>query len=128
MQQQQIELQKKIAKEANKRNLELDARNHVLNLIRDANEAFENAERLVLQAKATDQKAQAAIAEYNRQNIGQEGQEQEGESNEILPPEIMKLISEAKFAQQIAQEATEKYNDLRKAADTSVNQFNAKFH
>jgi hypothetical protein len=137
-QQQQIEIQEKITKALAERNLEIEARNHVLNLIRDSNEAYKIAEGLIEQAKIANQAAEAAIGDYNshrteqqqlQQQQQQQQQQQEEQKDEMsLPPEIISLVNEAKIMQKKAQGATDNYNDLRKAADLAVNEFNVRFH
>ena len=42
-------------------------------------------------------------------------------------PELSQLINEAKISDQKAKVAQEKYNDLRKVADTAVEKYIAKF-
>ncbi|MGB8100698.1 MAG: hypothetical protein WCE96_03365, partial [Nitrososphaeraceae archaeon] len=69
--------------------------------------------------------AQAALDEAKSRQ--KEVQKEQGGHNNILSPELTQLINEAKISDQKAQIALEKYDNLRKAANTAVEDFNTKF-
>lgn len=124
--QQKIIKHKRIHDDAKEQRQRHDAKERVQNLIREANEALNNAEELVGQAKLAEQKAQSTIEEFNNQESETTEEEVEG-NKQIIPQEINHLINEAKIADQIAQAAVEKYNDLRRAADIATKEFNTKY-
>ncbi|MEP6576916.1 MAG: hypothetical protein ABJB85_10855, partial [Nitrososphaerota archaeon] len=111
------------AKEQRQKN---KARDIMQSLIRDADAALKNAKGLLKQSNLANQKAHDAIEEVKGQQTETPQQDQE-KNKEIIPPKVTQLISEAKISEQIANDAVKKYNDLRRAADTAVEEFMTKF-
>ena len=109
-----------------KQSLENEARHKVQNQVQKAESALNIAQELTKQAKLADQKAQAALDEAkSRQKETQKDQDRH--NNNILSPELTQLINEAKITDQTAQIALEKYDNLRRTANTAVEDFNTKF-
>lgn len=108
-----------------KQSLENEARHNVQNQVQKAESALNIAQELTKQAKLADQKAQAALDEAKSRQKGTQ-KDQEGNNN-ILSPELTQMINEAKISDQMAQIALEKYNNLRRAANTAVEDFVTKF-
>ena len=110
------------AKEQSQKN---EARNNVQDLIQKAESALDNAQGLIKQSKLANQKAQAALEEAkSRQKETPKDQE---EHINVVSPELGQLINEAKISDQTAQNALEKYNNLRRAANSAVEDFNTRF-
>ncbi len=128
--QEQIQLQlKKETNEQKQQQLqEIEARQNVQILIGQANNAFDQAQELVKQAKITNLKAQAAVDAYLNEMKGKITiPENKDALYDLLPSEIKALINEAKIADQNALEAIDSYNELRKVADQSVAEFNTQY-
>lgn len=124
--QQKIIVQKRIVEEAKEQREKYEARERVQDLIREANEALNNAGELIGQAKSADQKAQSMVEEFNKHESETTEQGQEG-SRQSVPKEISHLINEAKIAEQIAHAAVLKYDDLRRAAENALKEYNAQY-
>ena len=110
------------AKEQSQKN---EARNNVQDLIQKAKSALDNAQDLKKQSKLANQKAHAALEEAkSRQKETPKDQE---EHINVESSELSELINEAKILDQKAQNALEKYNNLRRSANSAVEDFNTRF-
>ena len=110
------------AKEQRQKN---EARDIMQSLIRDADAALKNAKVLLKQSNLANQKAHDAIEQVkSRQTETQQDHEKTGDN---IAPELSHLINEAKTSDQKAKDAVKKYNNLRRAADTAVEEFMTKF-
>jgi len=110
---------------AKKQSPENRARHQVQDLVQKADSALNDAQELTKQAKLANQKAQAAIEdEKSRKKDSQNDQE---ENTNIISPELTQLINEAKKSDKIAQDAIEKYDKLKRAANVAVEDFNTRF-
>ncbi len=109
------------AKEQRQKN---EARDIMQSLIRDADAALKNAKVLLKQSNLANQKTHNAIEEIKGQQTETPQQEK---NKEIIPPKITQLITKAKNSEQIANDAVKKYNNLRRTADTAVEEFMTKF-
>ena len=116
--------QKRIIKseEAKEQRQKKEARDTVQSLVSEADAALKNANGLIKKSKQANQKAQDAIEEVKSRQAKTELDQKENNG-----PELSQLINEAKISDQKAKVAQEKYNDLRKVADTAVEKYIAKF-
>ena len=116
--------QKRIIKseEAKEQRQKKEARDTVQSLVSQADAALKNANGLIKKSKQANQKAQDAIEEVKSRQAKTELDQKENNG-----PELSQLINEAKISDQKAKVAQEKYNDLRKVADTAVEKYIAKF-
>ena len=116
--------QKRIIKseEAKEQRQKKEARDTVQSLVSEADGALKNANALIKKSKQANQKAQDAIEEVKSRPAKTELDQKENNG-----PELSQLINEAKISDQKAKVAQEKYNDLRKVADTAVEKYIAKF-
>jgi len=110
---------------AKKQSPEIEARHKVQDLVKKANSAQDNAQELIKQAKLANQKAQTALedAKSNQQEI----QKDQEEKNNNLSANLAQLIDQAKISNKMAEKAQEKYDKLRRAADTAIEDFNTRF-
>ena len=116
--------QKRIIKseEAKEQRQKKEVRDTVQSLVSEADAALKNANGLIKKSKQANQKAQDAIEEVKSRHAKTELDQKENNG-----PELSQLINEAKISDQKAKVAQEKYNDLRKVADTAVEKYIAKF-
>ena len=116
--------QKRIVKseEAKEQRQKKEVRDTVQSLVSEADGALKNANGLIKKSKQANQKAQDAIEEVKSRHAKTELDKKENNG-----PELSQLINEAKISDQKARVAQEKYNDLRKVADTAVEKYTAKF-
>ena len=116
--------QKRIIKseEAKEQRQKKEVRDTVQSLVSEADAALKNANGLIKKSKQANQKAQDAIEEVKSRHAKTELDKKENNG-----PELSQLINEAKISDQKAKVAQEKYNDLRKVADTAVEKYTAKF-
>ena len=90
-----------------------EARSNVVGMIQNADEALIKVQGLMKQSNLANQRAHDAIEMIK--NRPTEIQDEQQIDNEITPTEVSQLINEAKLSDQIAQDANQQYNDLRKA-------------
>jgi hypothetical protein len=116
--------QKRIIKseEAKEQRQKKEVRDTVQSLVSEADAALKNANALIKKSKQANQKAQDAIEEVKNRQAKTELDQKENNG-----PELSQLINEAKISDQKAKLAQEKYNDLRKVADTAVEKYISKF-
>ncbi len=122
---QQKTINQKRSEVAKEQRQENEARDTVQNLLQEADAALKNAKDLVKESKLANHEAHDAIEQVkSRQTETQQDHEKTGDN---IAPELSHLINEAKTSDQKAKDAVEKYNDLRRAADTAVKEFNTRF-
>ena len=116
--------QKRIIKseEAKEQRQKKEVRDTVQSLVSEADAALKNANGLIKKSKQANQKAQDAIEEVKSRHAKTGFNKKQNNG-----PELSQLINEAKISDQKARVAQEKYNDLRKVADTAVEKYTAKF-
>jgi hypothetical protein len=117
--------QKRFIQSENAKALKKEARNNVQGLIHMADAALTNARDLIKQSELADQKVQDTIEEFKTRQS--ETQRSLDENTEIVPPVLSQLINDATTSDHMAKIAVQKYNDLRKAADTAIAEFTTKF-
>jgi MoxR-like ATPase len=122
--QQKTMEQKRIIKseEVKEERQKKEVRDTVQSLVSEADTALKNANGLIKKSKQANQKVQDAIEEVKSRHAKTENDQKENNN-----PELSQLINEAKISDQKAKVAQEKYNDLRKLAETAVEKYNAKF-
>jgi MoxR-like ATPase len=122
--QQKVIDQKRIIKseDAKEQRQKKEVRATVQSLVSEADAALKNANGLIKKSKQANQKAQDAIEEVKSRQPKTELDQKENNG-----PELSQLIKEAKISDQKAKLAQEKYDDLRKLAETAVEKYNAKF-
>jgi hypothetical protein len=122
--QQKVIDQKRIIKseDAKEQRQKKEVRATVQSLVSEADAALKSANGLIKKSKQANQKAQDAIEEVKSRQPKTELDQKENNG-----PELSQLIKEAKTSDQKAKLAQEKYDDLRKLAETAVEKYNAKF-